>query len=74
MNCWRFGPAIFEACRRISPSPRGEYEIPDAVEYAMHRLGEPFRAVRVHGAVLDLSSRQDVASIASRLAGVKVDP
>jgi len=25
MNCWRFGPAVFEACRRIGPSPRGEY-------------------------------------------------
>ncbi|MCP4887185.1 MAG: nucleotidyltransferase family protein, partial [Planctomycetaceae bacterium] len=25
MNCWRFGPEIFTACRNIEPSQRGEY-------------------------------------------------
>ena len=42
MNCWRFGPKIFDACRAIGPSPRNEYEIPDAVQYAIDRLGETF--------------------------------
>ena len=42
MNCWRFAPAIFEACRSIGRSPRGELEIPDAVQYVIDRLGEPF--------------------------------
>jgi dTDP-glucose pyrophosphorylase len=23
LNCWRFGPAIFQACRKIGKSPRG---------------------------------------------------
>ena len=30
MNCWRFGPSIFEACRKIKPSQRGELELPDS--------------------------------------------
>ncbi len=72
MNCWRFGPPIFEACRKIRPSPRGELEIPDAVQYAIDVLGESFRAVCLRAAVLDLTSRQDVATIASKLAGLEV--
>jgi len=72
MNCWRFGPPIFEACRNIRPSPRGELEIPDAVQYAIEVLGEPFHAVCVRAPVLDLTSRQDVATIGPKLAGVEV--
>ena len=73
MNCWRFGPAIFEACRWIKPSPRGELEITDAVQYATDRLGERFGIVWCNAPVLDLSSRNDIEPIARRLAGVKVD-
>jgi dTDP-glucose pyrophosphorylase len=73
MNCWRFGPSIFQACRAIGPSPRGEYEIPDAVQYAMHTLGETFYTVTVRAPVLDLTSRGDIASVASILAGTKVE-
>lgn len=47
MNCWRFGPTIFEACRAIPLSPRGELEIPNAVQHAIDVLGDPFRAVTV---------------------------
>jgi len=72
MNCWRFGPSIFEACRNIKPSPRGELELPDAVQYAIDQLEEPFRAVLVRAPVLDLTSRKDVAAVAERLAGVEV--
>ena len=73
MNCWRFSPAIFEACRNIKPSPRGEYEVTDAVQYATDRLGERFGVVWCQKPVLDLSSRNDIEPIARRLAGVKVD-
>ena len=73
MNCWRFGPAIFEACRWIGPSPRGELEITDAVQYATDHLGEQFSIVWCHAAVLDLSSRNDIGPVAERLAGAKVD-
>ncbi len=71
VNCWRFGPSIFEAVRRIGPSPRGEFELADAVRQAM-RAGERFAVVRVAAGVLDLSYRGDIPSVARRLAGVEV--
>jgi glucose-1-phosphate thymidylyltransferase len=73
MNCWRFGPAIFEACRAIEPSPRGEYELPSAVSYAVDHLGETFRVLTFRGPVLDLSSRQDIEEVAKRLQDVEVE-
>jgi glucose-1-phosphate thymidylyltransferase len=72
MNCWRFDPAIFAACRAIKPSARGELELPDAVQYAMDVLGQRFRAVTIHAPVLDLSSRKDIAAVAARLSGREV--
>lgn len=72
MNCWRFGPSIFEGCRNIKPSPRGELELPDAVQYVMNVLGEPFRVVEVRAPVLDLSSRRDIATVKEKLAGTEV--
>jgi dTDP-glucose pyrophosphorylase len=72
MNCWRFGPSIFDACRAIAPSPRGEFEIPDAVQYAMHQLGETFYTVTVRAPVLDLTSRDDIASVATILQSREV--
>jgi len=74
MNCWRFTASIFEACRHIKLSPRGELELPDAVQYAMDELGETFQVVRVRAPVLDMTSRQDVAAVAEKLAGVEVRP
>jgi glucose-1-phosphate thymidylyltransferase len=72
MNCARFGPAIFRACRAIGPSPRGELELPDAVQYTIDTLGQPIRVVGVRAPVLDLTSRRDVAGVAQRLAGIEV--
>lgn len=72
MNSWRFSPTIFEACRRIGPSARGEYELQDAVTYALEHLGERFTVIPWTGGVLDLSSRADIATVAARLEGVEV--
>lgn len=72
MNCWRFTPAIFDACRATSPSPRGELEITDAVEHARSRLGVEFEVVKVRSGVLDLSGRADIPAVAERLRGVEV--
>jgi glucose-1-phosphate thymidylyltransferase len=67
MNLWAFSPAIFDACARIGPSPRGELELPDAVRSTMVHEGLRYRVVPSHDAVLDLSSRRDVATVADRL-------
>jgi dTDP-glucose pyrophosphorylase len=72
MTCWHFERSIFEACRSIGPSVRGEWELPEAVAYAARVLGVRFRIVPVAEAVLDLSGQQDVASVAERLAGREV--
>jgi dTDP-glucose pyrophosphorylase len=72
MTCWRFEPTIFEACRSIGPSARGEYELPDAVQYAARSLGTRFRIVPVDAAVLDLSGQEDIESVGACLAGKEV--
>jgi dTDP-glucose pyrophosphorylase len=74
MNCWRFGPSIFMACRRIEPSPRGELELPQAVRHAVRVLGERFRAIPVDAGVLDLSRREDIAEVERRLSDVDARP
>ena len=62
MNSWSLPPEIYEACRRIAPSPRGELELQDAVQYARDRMGIRFRVLVHHDGVLDLSTRADIAS------------
>ena len=74
MNAWRFDAAIFGAIRSLTPSPRGELELPDAVRRLVARGEREFVAVRSGGAVLDLTGAQDVAALEARLAGVEVDP
>ena len=74
MNLWSFTPVIFEACARVRPSARGELEIQDAVNIAIGELGERFRVLPMRAGVLDLSSRADVALVASRLEGLVPRP
>jgi glucose-1-phosphate thymidylyltransferase len=66
MNVWRFDHRIFDACRDVQRSERGEYELPEAVGLAVSR-GVLFRALRARGAVLDLSRRGDVARVSAQL-------
>lgn len=73
MNCWRFRPVIFQACREVPPSSRGELELPDAAQLALSRYGEPFTVLHCEAPVLDLSSRADVAAVKCRLGGMKVN-
>lgn len=72
MNVWRFGPSIFTACRSVTPSVRGELELPEAVRYAVRTMRERFRTVRVESGVLDLSRQGDVREVERRLEGVDV--
>jgi glucose-1-phosphate thymidylyltransferase len=68
MNIWRFAPAIFEACRDVPRSARGEFELPEAVALAVER-GARLRVLHARGEILDLSRRADVPAVAQRLAG-----
>jgi len=74
LNCWRLPPSIFDACRRTSVSPRGEYELPTAVETAMRDFDIRFRVVVCGDPVLDLSSRADVATVAQKLRSITANP
>jgi len=72
MNCWRLDSSIFQACREIPRSSRGEFELPDAVQHGIDALGLRFKAIAIHAGVLDLSYRGDIAEVARRLADVRV--
>lgn len=72
MNCWRFGPRIFEACGAIPVSPRGEFEITDAVRYCMTNLNCRFKVATVHAPVLDLSYQTDIYPVTQMLASRRV--
>jgi dTDP-glucose pyrophosphorylase len=74
MNCWVFSLAIFQACQSIKPSSRGELELTDAVQYAIDKLDERFRALTFQSPVLDMSSRSDIAVVAEKLRGVNPNP
>ena len=74
MNCWVFSPIIFRACQAIQPSARGELELTDAVQCAIDELGERFQALTFQTAVLDMSSRSDIAIVAEKLRGINPNP
>ncbi|HEV7300237.1 MAG TPA: sugar phosphate nucleotidyltransferase [Tepidisphaeraceae bacterium] len=71
MNLWLFDACIFDACRAIPKSTRGEYEITDAVQWCIDHDAE-FTACLVNAPVLDLSSRADIGPVTDRLEGVEV--
>jgi glucose-1-phosphate thymidylyltransferase len=67
MNALLFSTKIFEACKNIDISSRGEFELADAVNFAVKNLGEKFKAVYSNEGVLDLSSRADIESVRQKL-------
>ncbi|AOZ73394.1 glucose-1-phosphate thymidylyltransferase [Boudabousia tangfeifanii] len=72
MNAWRFTQPIFAACEAIEPSIRGEYELADAVRYAIDH-GTNFQVVDVAEGVLDMSRRTDIAAVKAALENVEVE-
>ena len=72
MNVWRFPPAIFDACRELKPSIRGELELTDAIN-ATIAAGVRYRVLTSEAGVLDLSRRADIASVHRSLSDVVVD-
>lgn len=73
MNCWRFDSTIFRACEEVPRSARGEFELPEAVQYGIANLGLRLKAVPFRAGVLDLSRRSDIASVSARLCDVSVE-
>ena len=73
MNVWRFDARIFAACAAVPRSPRGEFELPDAVALACSR-GVRFRVLPASGAVLDLTRQSDIPLVSARLAGMEPRP
>ncbi|MEO8499531.1 MAG: nucleotidyltransferase family protein [Vicinamibacteria bacterium] len=71
MNCWRFPPSIFDACRRLTPSVRGELELTDAITMTIAG-GVRFEVRTSPFGVLDLSRRGDIPAVRERLRGVAV--
>lgn len=73
MNLWRFDARIFEACRQVPRSARGEFELPEAVGLAV-RQGMAFTVFPAAGGVLDLSTRGDAAEVGRRLRQITAQP
>jgi len=73
MNCWRFAPGIFQACREVPLSARGEFELPEAVQFGISSSGLRFKTIPFRAGVLDLSYRGDIAEVARHLAGIRVE-
>ena len=67
MNIFAFKPEIFDACRRVEKSKRGEYELVDAV-----RVLDEVMVVPISAGVLDLSRRDDIAEVERRLEQFEV--
>lgn len=74
MNAWLLPPSIYQACRAVTASPRGELELVDAVRYASERLGERFVVLESEDAVLDLSRPEDIPLVTTRLAAIEARP
>ncbi len=72
MNCWLFDSQIFDVCRVVPVSPRGEFELTRAVQMAVDSLKMKFTVVPMNAAVLDLSTRADIASVKERLSATVV--
>src|SRR4029078_7396937 len=72
MNVSRVDERIFDACRGLSPSPRGELELPNAVRRGVREMGLRIRAIPIDAPVLDLSHRADVPFVTEQLSGVDV--
>lgn len=70
VNALKLDGRIMAACRSISPSSRGELELPAAVQYALDHLGQTFRVVSCDEPVLDLSTRSDIRLVERKLEGL----
>ena len=69
---YTFTPAIFDACRLVMPSDRGEYEISDAIDLLI-RSGRTIDALRLKGWRVDVGYPEDRDRAEALLRG-EADP
>ena len=72
MNCWRFGPDIFAACRDVPLSPRGEYELPLAVKLRSS-AGMKLKIAISQAACSISRAARDIAAVTERFKNVQVE-
>ncbi|MEF8808953.1 sugar phosphate nucleotidyltransferase [Natronomonas sp.] len=65
-GCFAFSPRIFEACRAIDPSDRGEYELPDAIEWLLNHGGQ-VETVELDGWRVNVNTDADIERAEERL-------
>lgn len=65
-GCFAFSPRIYEACRAVDRSERGEYELTDAIRWLL-RNGGTVETVRFDGWRVNVNERADVERAEARL-------
>jgi glucose-1-phosphate thymidylyltransferase len=65
-GCFAFSRRVFEACRAIEPSERGEYELTDAIGWLLDH-GGTVETVRLHGWRVNVNDPSDVERAETRL-------
>lgn len=66
-SLYQFTPAIFPIIEKLPPSPRGEFEITDAINIVAAR--EPLDVVELKDRWLDLTAPTDIPKIEAALSG-----
>lgn len=61
-----FSPVIFHACHLVTPSSRGEYELPDAIDLLLH-AGRSVETVPLEGWRANLNTPGDIEAVERRL-------
>jgi dTDP-glucose pyrophosphorylase len=65
-GCFAFSPRVFEACRAIAPSERGEFELPDAIGWLLDHGGR-VETVRLDGWRVNVNTKADIDRAEARL-------
>jgi glucose-1-phosphate thymidylyltransferase len=61
-GCFAFSPRVFEACRSVEPSARGEFELPDAIEWLLANGGR-VETVRFDGWRVNVNTPEDIERV-----------
>lgn len=65
-GCFAFSGRIFDACRAVEPSERGEYELTDAIAWLLEN-GGTVETVRLDGWRVNVNTTDDVRRAEGRL-------